>query len=62
MRTVSGAAMTTTINTLLVSLTGLTIGWILALRALAEISPLGPLVGVAFLCMVVWGLIRATKV
>ena len=54
--------MTTTINTLLVSLTGLTIGWILALRALADISPLGPLVGVAFLCMVVWGLIRATKV
>ncbi len=54
--------MTTTTNMLFMSLAGLAIGWILALRALAEISPLAPLVGVAFLCMVARGLIRATQV
>jgi hypothetical protein len=54
--------MTATINMLVVSLAVLTIGWILALRALSDLSPLGPLVGVMFLAMVVWGLIRATKV
>ncbi|MGQ0548899.1 MAG: hypothetical protein ACT4PY_04430 [Armatimonadota bacterium] len=53
--------MTATLNLLLVSLAGLIIGWILALRALAEISAWGPLAGVAFLGLVIWGLIKASE-
>lgn len=53
--------MTATFNLLLVSLAGLIIGWILALRALAEISAWGPLAGVAFLGLVIWGLIKASE-
>ena len=54
--------MTATINYLMLSLAGLTIGWILAFRALAEMSAWGPLAGVVFLTMVILGLIRATRV
>ncbi len=53
--------MTATFNLLMLSLAGLTIGWILALRALAEISPLGPLAGVVFLSLVIWGLIQGSE-
>lgn len=53
--------MTATFNVLLVSLAGLIIGWILALRALADISAWGPLAGVAFLSLVIWGLIKASE-
>ena len=53
--------MTATINLWVVSLVGLTIGWILALRALGDLSPFGPLAGIAFLVLVIWGLIRSTK-
>jgi len=55
-------AMTATINMWIVSLAGLTIGWILALRALGDLSPFGPLAGTGFLVLVIWGLIRSTKV
>ncbi len=53
--------MTATFNLLMLSLAGLTIGWILAMRALAEISPLGPLAGVVFLSLVIWGLIQGSE-
>lgn len=53
--------MTATFNLLLVGLAGLTIGWVLALRALSEISAWGPLAGVAFLGLVIWGLIKASE-
>lgn len=53
--------MTATFNLLMVSLAGLVIGWILALRALAEINAWGPLAGVAFLVLVIWGLIRGSE-
>lgn len=53
--------MTATFNMLLVSLAGLVIGWILAMRALAELTAWGPLAGVAFLGMVIWGLIKASQ-
>ncbi len=54
--------MAATLNYLLVSLAGLAIGWILAVRALAEMSPVGPLVAVGFLALVVWGLIKAARI
>ena len=53
--------MTATINLWVVSLVGLTIGWIFALRALGDLNPFGPLVGVGFLVLVIWGLVRSTK-
>ena len=53
--------MTATFNLLLVSLAGLIIGWVLALRALADLSAWGPFAGVAFLSLVIWGLIRASE-
>ncbi len=53
--------MTATFNLLLVSLAGLIIGWILALRALADLSAWGPFAGVAFLSLVVWGLMKASQ-
>lgn len=53
--------MTATINLWVVSLVGLTIGWIFALRALGDLSPFAPLAGVGFLVLVIWGLVRSTK-
>ncbi|MCL6552233.1 MAG: hypothetical protein K6W08_03800 [Firmicutes bacterium] len=54
--------MATTHNLLLISLAGMAIGWILALRALTELGPWGPLVGLAFLGLVIVGLIRAADI
>ncbi|MDR7482006.1 MAG: hypothetical protein QN183_08195 [Armatimonadota bacterium] len=54
--------MTATYNLLLISLAGMAIGWILALRALTELGPWGPLAGLAFLGLVIAGLIRAAEV
>lgn len=53
--------MTATINLLIVGLTALAIGWGLALRALADLGPLGFVAGVGFLATVVWGLARSTR-
>ena len=54
--------MTATLNMLFVTLAGLTIGWILALRALADMSVWGPILAAGFLCLVIWGLIRASEI
>lgn len=53
--------MVATVNLLLVSLAGLVIGWVLALRALTEVSTWGPMAGVGFLSLVIWGLIKASE-
>lgn len=53
--------MTATFNLLLVSLAGLIIGWVLALRALADLNAWGPFAGVVFLSLVIWGLIKASE-
>jgi hypothetical protein len=53
--------MTATINLLIVGLAGLAIGWVLALRALADLGPQGLLAGVGFLAMVIWALVRSTR-
>ncbi|MDR7554202.1 MAG: hypothetical protein QN157_01210 [Armatimonadota bacterium] len=54
--------MAATYNVLLVGLAGMAIGWILALRALTELGPWGPLAGLAFLGLVIVGLIRAADI
>ncbi len=54
--------MTSTINGLVISLVGLAVGWILALRALSQMGVLVALTGVAFLALVTLGLIRAARV
>lgn len=51
-----------TLNYLLMSLTGLAIGWILALRALSDMSPWAPIGGVLFLGLVVLALIKAAQI
>jgi hypothetical protein len=53
--------MPATANLLIIGLAGVAIGWILALRALADLGPLGWLAGLGFLAMVIWGLARSTK-
>jgi len=54
--------MTMTLNYLLVSLAGLAIGWILALRALSDMSPWAAVGGVVFLGLVLWGLVKAARI
>lgn len=54
--------MTMTLYYLLVCLAGLAIGWILALRALSDMSPWGPIGGVVFLTLVVWSLTKASRI
>ena len=54
--------MTMTLNYLLVCLAGLATGWILALRALTDMSPWGPVAGLVFLGLVVFGLIKASRI
>lgn len=54
--------MTSTINRLMISLVGLAVGWTLALRALDQMGPWVALTGVAFLALIVLGLIRAARV
>jgi hypothetical protein len=53
--------MTAVSNVLLVGLAGLILGWAFALRALAEISPWGPLVGMVLLSMAAVGVLRAAR-
>jgi|GEM_PF-3548872 len=54
--------MTTTHNWLLISLTGFTIGWVLALRALSQLGQLEGMLGITFLTMVAWGVFRSARV
>lgn len=54
--------MTSTVHRLLISLVGLAIGWILALRALNQVGTWVALSAVAFLALIVLGLIRAARI
>ncbi len=54
--------MTATYHWLSVSLTGFTIGWVLALRALSQLGALETMLGATFLTMVAWGLFRSARV
>lgn len=54
--------MATTHPLLLVSLAGMAIGWLMALRALTELGFWGPVAGLAFLGLVLAGLIRAAEI
>ena len=54
--------MTATHNWLLVSLTGFTFGWVLALRALSQLGALETMLGVTFLTIVAWSLFRSARV
>lgn len=58
----SGGEMTSTVHRLLISLVGLAIGWILALRALNQVGTWVALSAVAFLALIVLGLIRAARI
>ncbi|MDQ7840274.1 MAG: hypothetical protein RDU83_04510 [bacterium] len=54
--------MTSTVHGLLISLIGLAIGWVLAVRALSQAGPWVALTAVAFLALIALGLIRAARV
>jgi len=54
--------MASTVHGLVISLIGLAIGWILALRALSQIGTLVALAAAAFLAVIALGLIRAARV
>lgn len=54
--------MTSTVHRLVISLVGLAIGWILALQALSQVGTWVALTAVAFLALIVLGLIRAARV
>jgi hypothetical protein len=50
------------LNLLFIGLAGLTIGWILAFRALGAISPWGPVAGALFLSLVTAGVFKAARI
>ncbi len=54
--------MTFTVPRLMLGLTGLAIGWVLALRALSQVGTWMALTGVAFLLLVALALIRAARI
>lgn len=54
--------MTSTVHRLTISLIGLAIGWVLALKALSHLGAWVALSAVAFLALIVLGLIRAARV
>ena len=57
-----GTMMTATHNRLFISLMGLAIGWVLALRALSQLGQLETMLGLTFLTVVAWGVFRAARV
>lgn len=54
--------MTSTVNRLVISLIGLAVGWILALRALSHVGAWVALTAMALLALVALGLIRAARI
>lgn len=54
--------MTLYLRLMLVSLTGMLVGWALALRALAQVSFWAALAGVGLLGLVAWGVTRAARI
>lgn len=53
--------MTTAHSRLLAGLASMLVGWVFALRALAQLGAWGLLAGLAFLIAVGWGVFRAAR-
>jgi hypothetical protein len=54
--------MTVMHTRLLLGLATMMVGWLLAFRALYQLGAWGPLVGLAFLMSVGWGILRAARI
>jgi len=54
--------MTSTVNRLTISLIGLAIGWVLALKALSHLGAWVTLTALAFLAAIAVGVLRAARV